>query len=148
MKETTSSKSNPLFIVLWILAILVAPFVFLPVSWAILSIIYLSVISPILTVLLYSPLKKITDKYDPSHSCAGYLDGAFEALVLFLAISTFSKFVHIPDGLLSINAFMYLVNQYGRINREVGELKNWEAESMIGFFVSFILWQFIFTVPF
>lgn len=122
------------------------PFIFLPPIWAIVSLLFGSLVGPLLNQVILIPLVSlIRSVVRPSQGVSineqfpnfGFVDGIIECLILII----FYRIVPaIPTNFLYITAAIYLINQLGRVYKHGYNDKNHlELKQLIGFTVTLVV---------
>lgn len=131
-RQSLFYKLHPL---LWLLGIS-APFIVLTWRWALLILIFLMVISPLASMVLYAPFKQYA--LSRGEKTIGFISGVVEGVVTFLLISILAVETATLDlwVFLGLLVFAYGTNQVARIVRGNGDTQE-----------MWTLWGFIATLP-
>jgi hypothetical protein len=121
IKVIFSLVLRPLLAVLWIIS-LVIPFFFLNFVWALIALLFVSVISPSILLLLSIGLELTIGKLAKNNYLEGLLEGFF-----FIFIS---QVIDTPNNFLLVIIILYTVNQINRIFKRTPKE---ELDILIGF---------------
>lgn len=133
------SSSMKIALVLWALGF-TTPFFFLMWEWALFILIFVSIISPLISLLLYAPFKNYAT--EKGVKTVGFISGVTEGLVStgligYLAFDTVVPDITIFSCLL---VFAYITNQIARVVRERGDTEG-RTEEVWG------LWGYFAVLP-
>ncbi len=135
------SKNDPLTFILWVVAI-ISPFLFLPIGWAIFTLIFVSFLVSFVAIPVGLLVKPLIFKNERMNFLWGLLHGIAEAVVtILIGIQSF-----VPDNFIFVAFFVNAVNQYTRYerNKDKDELIQWY--SLVITFVLFLILKHLTSV--
>jgi hypothetical protein len=117
--------------------VIVIPFFFLPFWWAVFAIIFVAGITPLISMLFYSPFRKFLFFHS---NIKDFISGGIESLVFFLLYYLISRRFIIPKHFLLFTIIGYSINQLNRVYRDpLGHANIDELKELIGFYMILII---------
>ncbi len=131
---------------LWVLAIII-PFFILPFRWAIFAIIFVSILSPMMALIFYMPLRN----YLINKSGKDYVSGAIESIVFIITYYFINSSFNAPKLFMIIIIIEYTINQLNRTYRQPSKIVNTdEIKELLGFYIMlsvFLIFSIIKNIP-
>lgn len=121
----------PFLRVFWVVGLAI-PFFFLPFWWALFALLFVAVLSPLMSMLLYAPLRRFVASRPNIRS---FITGGIESIVFLVFYCLITKKLNIPHYFLLSVILMYSINQVNRAYRYRDNLETDELQELIGFFV-------------
>lgn len=121
--------------IFWII-IFISSFFFLPFTWAIFTILFVSVISPIISMIFYYFIKQsVLD----NKNIRDFISGGIESIVFLLSYYFINTKFNSPKYFLLFLILEYSINQLNRIYRKPQKSADVEElKELIGFYIILI----------